>query len=103
MAFAMGTGWIFLLILVAVIVIVVELIKKKQAVATKMAMIVMIFLVLSVGYVFLANNIELNSMSSLVKGTGIYFNWLGTLFNNAVDITSYVIKMDWATNSSIAK
>ena len=95
-----GAGWVFVGIVVLVIIAVVALIQKRQSMATGVVKIVAIFLVISVGYVFIVNKVQLNSLNSLIDGTEVYLNWLYSFFGKASDITSYVIKQDWTANAT---
>ena len=103
MALDLGEGWIFVAILVIVIFGVVALVKKRQSMATAVVTMVSIFIAVSVGYIFIVNNIQLNSLSSIIDGTEIYLNWVLSIFDKAVDITSYAIKLDWTSNSTAGR
>lgn len=56
------------------------------------------FLVLSVSYVYLSNDVSLNSFENVVDFGGVYFSWLGGLFDNFKSITGYAIDQDWSAN-----
>ena len=86
-----------------IIIAVVAIVQKRQSMATGVVKIVAIFLVLSIGYVFIVNKIQLNSLNSIIGGTEIYINWLYSIFDKAVDITSYAIKQDWTTNATAGR
>jgi len=103
MAFNFGIEWIVVAIIIIAIIVVVALVKKRQAMATGVVTIFSIFIVISLGYVFITHNIQLNSIGSLVDGTKIYLNWMWSFFDKAYDVTSYAIKMDWASNSTVVK
>ena len=103
MALDLGIGWVIVAILIIAIITVVAIVKKRQSMATGVVTIVSIFIVISLGYVFITNNIQLNSIGSLIDGTEIYINWLFSMFNKAYDVTSYAIKQDWTTNSTLGK
>jgi len=98
---SLGVGWVFVAIVVIIVLAVIALVKKRQSMATGVVTMVSIFIVVSIGYVFIVNHVQLTSMSSVIDGTEIYLNWLTTLFNNAVDITSYAVKLDWTKNSTL--
>ena len=87
----------------AVVFIVVALVQKRQSMATGVVKIVSIFLVLSIGYVFIVNHVKLNSFSSIVDGTKIYFNWLLSFFNKAAQVTSYAVKQNWTANTTLGR
>ena len=103
MVASLNAGWVVVGILIAVVFFVVALVQKRQAMATGVVKMVSVFIVLSIGYTFIINNIQLNSLSSLIDGTKIYLNWLTTVFDKTVDVTSYAIKQDWTKNVTIGK
>lgn len=103
MALDFGVGWVFVGIVILVIFVVVALVKKRQSMATAVVTFASIFFVLSIGYVFIINDVQMNSFSSIADGTKIYFNWLYSAFGKAVDITSYAIKQDWTANSTLGR
>ncbi len=98
---ALNSGWVVVGILIAVVFFVVALVQKRQSMATGVVKIVSVFIVLSMGYIFIINNVQLNSLSSIMDGTKIYFNWLYSFFGKTADITSYVVKQNWTANSTI--
>lgn len=100
LAESLGAGWMFLVIIVLAILLVVFLIKKKQALATSLATGLAIFFVLTVGYVYIVNDIKLTSLDGLIEGTQIYFTWLFSSVKNLIDVTSYAIKLDWRPNTT---
>lgn len=97
---AVGAGWVFVGIIILVIIAVVAIVQKRQSMATAVVKTVAIFFVVSIGYVFIVNNIQLNSLNSIIEGTEIYLNWLYVIFEKTVDITSYAVKQDWTANTT---
>ena len=89
------SGWIILGVIVLAIMLVVNLIKRKQAAATFLATMVTILLVLTMGYVYLSNDLRINSVGDLIDGGKVYFSWVASAFKNTADITSYAIQKDW--------
>ncbi len=98
MVVTLNAGWVVVVILVGVVFMVVALVQKRQSMATGVVKIVAVFIVLSMGYIFIINQVQLNSLSSIIDGTKIYFNWLLSFFGKAADVTSYAIKQDWTKN-----
>lgn len=85
---------------VLAMVVVVSLVQKKQAIATKMALILSIFLVLSLGYVYLSSDSNIKGVGDAFDFVGVYFSWMGSFFENLRTITAQVIKLDWSANNS---
>lgn len=103
LAIPLNSGWVVVGILVAVVFFVVALVKKRQSMATGVVKIASIFIVLSIGYIFVINHIQLNSINSIIDGTKIYFNWLLSFFGKAADVAGYAIKQNWTTNSTLGR
>ncbi len=101
MAIALNAGWVVVVLMIAVVVVVVALVKKRQSMATGVVKMAVIFIVLSIGYIFIINHVQLTSLSSIMDGTKIYFNWMTSFFNKAVDVTTYAVKQDWIKNTTI--
>ena len=95
-----GAGWVFVGIIIMVIIAVVALVQKRQSMATGVVKIVAIFFVVSIGYVFIVNGIQITSLNSIIEGTETYLNWLYIAFEKTIDITSYAIKQDWTANTT---
>lgn len=103
MVFNLNPSWVVVGIIVGVVFLVVALVQKRQSMATGVVKILSIFIVLSIGYTFIVNHIQLNSLNSIIDGTKIYFNWLVSIFDKTIDITSYAVKQDWTANSTLGK
>lgn len=96
-----GAGWIFVGIIIIIIFVVIAIVQKRQSMATGVVKMGAIFLVVSIGYIFIINKINLTSLNSVIDGMKIYFNWLLSVFDRTVDVTSYAIKQNWTTNSTL--
>lgn len=81
-------------------IIVVALVQKKQAIATKAALILSIFLVMSVGYVYISSGTSIRSFGDAAHFIGVYFSWLGSVFDNFRTLTANVINLNWGANHS---
>lgn len=102
---ALESGWLFLGLVLLAIMVVVTLINKKQAVATSAATFVTIFLVLSIGYVYISNDLKIDSVGDFLDAGKIYFKWVFSIFGNVKAITAHAINLDWKnpdTNSTRA-
>ena len=69
---------------------------KKQAIATKLALYLFIFLMITVGYVYMSYDVELKSVKDVFNFGGVYFSWLGSIFHNFRSITGDVTQKDWS-------
>ena len=98
-----SSGWVVVIGMILLVLIVVELVQKRQAMATGVVRMAAILFVLSLGYIFIINKVQLDSMSSIIDGTKIYFNWLLSFFGKASDVTSYAIKQNWTANVTLGK
>jgi hypothetical protein len=95
---SIGAGWVFLAIIVLVIISVVGLVQKKQAIATKIATVLSIVFVVTVGYVYITSDIELTSLDGLFEGTKIYFKWMGSVIGNMWELSAQAVSMNWGSN-----
>lgn len=91
--------WVLLIMVVLGMVVVVFFVQKKQAIATKLALILSIFLVLSLGYVFVSSNFSINSPSDFFDFIGVYFSWIGSFSHNVWAVTTQAINLDWGANN----
>jgi hypothetical protein len=98
---SLSVGWVIIGILVIIIFVVIGIVQKRQSMATAAVKIVSVLIVLSVGYIFIVNKIQLNSLSSIIDGVKIYLNWLVSVADKAIDVTTYAIKTNWTSNTSI--
>lgn len=96
----LSAGWVIVVMIILVVFIVIALVQKRQAMATGVVKAFAIFIVLTMGYIFIINKIQLTSMSNIFEGFKVYFNWLGSFVNKAVEITSYAIGQDWTANTT---
>ena len=53
------------------------------------------FLLIGALFIISNENLRLNKTDDLKKFTGLYYNWLGSLFENVKGISAYVIKSQW--------
>ncbi|MEK6848886.1 MAG: hypothetical protein AABX65_04620 [Nanoarchaeota archaeon] len=69
------------------------------------ASILVLLLLFYVSFSLVAKDagVDVGTADGIVKATGIYFNWLGTLFGNMRSITSNAVKLDWSANSTSPK
>ena len=87
--------WIVLSMIVLSMIVVVFLVQKKQAIATKLALVLSIFLVISIGYVYVSSDAKVGNVGEFFDFVGVYFSWLGSTFNNVLTITTQAINTDW--------
>jgi hypothetical protein len=87
-------------VLIAAIWIVIEVQRLRHKFFAFFLIGLILFLYIS-GYFVLGNQeIDYTSVSGIVKATGLYFSWLGSIASNFVSITSNAINMDWNVNNT---
>ena len=97
----MGAGiWFTFIIIILIVFLVLKVVMKKQAIATKLAFFIFIFLMLTVGYVYTTSDIKIRSVEDVFDFTGVYFSWLFSMFDNMKALTANVIAQDWGVNNS---
>lgn len=92
--------WIIIgaLIVIALILLKFKEIRHRLGLFTIITLL--LFFVVSFGYITKSNNIDLGSFDGVVKVSKIYFTWLRGVFTNVVSITGNVIHQDWGLNST---
>lgn len=68
---------------------------KKQAIVVKLVFVVFLLLMLTLGYVYVQTNPDLNSAGGVINFSKVYFVWLGNAFSNALDASGYISKQEW--------
>ncbi len=58
----------------------------------------LLFLVVSIGYVYLSGDFELKSFEDFLFFGKSYLSWLGNFFGNTKNIVGYTVKQDWGGN-----
>jgi len=94
-------------LVIAVLIIAIWVIIEVKRMRHKIFAIFLIALILfgyfSFTFVLRDKNVDYSSFSGILKGTEIYFSWLGSIFGNAKTVTTNAIKMDWGGNKSSEK
>ncbi len=95
---------LFLIIIALFVIVVLVYLYRSQAihgpVINFLLAALLLFVVVSVGYVYIKSNVEISSLDGIVALTKIYLHWLGGLFKNTGNIAGYVVKQDWGLNST---
>src|SRR3989344_8222125 len=93
-----------ILILVAAIFLLIVFISKNQTFQSKFMHIIIgtliMFLVFSVGYVFIISDIKLSSFYNLLIFSKAYFSWLSHLAKNTGKVAGYVINQNCGVNET---
>ncbi len=64
-------------------------------------MFVVMFLLIGAFFIVSNNNIHLGISEERAKLSGIYYNWVNSLFDKVKEITSYVVKSEWLPDANI--
>lgn len=59
-----------------------------------------IFLIGSVGYVYLNSDVNLSNFEGIIGFGKLYFSWLGDVFKNMGRIVGYAVHQGWAVNNT---
>ncbi len=94
-------NWVFILVVLGVVVFVlIKFTDLKHRFRFIFFSFLLIFLVLSIGYVYSANELDLKSSKGIINAGKIYFVWLTQVVSNIIKISGYVIGQDWGINST---
>jgi len=61
----------------------------------KIYMLIVIFILLGAFYIVSEKNLSLASAQDRIEFGKAYISWYGHLFENAKQISGYIIKLDW--------
>ncbi|MFH1325555.1 MAG: hypothetical protein ABIH49_02170 [archaeon] len=90
---------ILIAIVVLIVMISLSIITKKQAFAVRLFIVLFVFLMGSLGYVYVVSDANINDFSDMTDFSRVYFSWIGSAFENMKVLTSDAINMDWGTEN----
>lgn len=91
----MVSTWLAIGAVILIVVIVMKISSEKQAWAVRIVMILFIFLMITLGYVYVKDAPKINGVGGVVDFGKTYFVWLGNAFGNVKETTGYLGKQDW--------
>jgi len=65
----------------------------------KVTLILIKLLFLGALFIISNNNLHLNDHAEREAFLGMYYNWIDNLFNQGLQVTSYVVKFEWLPNN----
>lgn len=99
---ALGVTFIIVAVVVVAIWLIIEAKRLKHKVFAIFIIALILFSYISFSVVIKNNDIDLKTTEGWKIASKLYFNWLGHVFSNIKDVTTYAIKKDWKeVNSSI--
>lgn len=99
----MLSTWLMIGGIILIVVIVMKVSSAKQEWAIRIVMFLFIFIMLTVGYVYVTDNPKIDGPSSIVDFAKTYFIWLGSAFGNVKETTGYFSQQDWSINDNNTK
>tara|TARA_Y100000310_G_C20447790_1_gene699256 strand:- start:278 stop:583 length:306 start_codon:yes stop_codon:yes gene_type:complete len=88
-------------ILGAVIVtglVLIKFVDVRHRIKFYLVTILLTFGILSTGYVYLTNDIQLNSFEGWLSAGKLYLSFISALGNNLIKISGYAVQQDWGVN-----
>jgi hypothetical protein len=61
----------------------------------KVFLLVIMFFFIGALFIISENNLALSVPGNIDKAAGLYHSWLSQIFDNAKNMTGYLVKMDW--------
>ncbi len=92
--------WFLYSVIILIMFLLIQVVMKKQAIATKLALFLFVFIILTVGHVYMSSGIEVKSVKGVFDFGGAYFSWMGSFFHNVKSVTGDVTQKDWSVNNS---
>ncbi|MFH1500943.1 MAG: hypothetical protein ABIE22_03285 [archaeon] len=65
----------------------------------KIEMLIMMFFIIGALFIISENNLALRNQEGLSAFYSMYIDWIGSVFNNGISATGYVVKMNWLPDS----
>lgn len=62
------------------------------------AIMVFIFVALSLTHIHSTYDIDVTTWDGMAKASGIYFQWLQVVFSNMGKVTGYAVQQEWVPN-----
>jgi hypothetical protein len=92
-------SWIYLLgfVIIAGLVL-IKFTDVKHRIKFYLVTILLTFGILSTGYVYLTNDIQLNTFDGWLSAGKAYFNFLAAFGDNLIKISGYAVQQDWGAN-----
>src|SRR3989338_4092361 len=94
-------GWVVLGILLLIVIIFIFKYQNYQASFANFTIgAIIIFLIVSVGYVYIVSNVDLTSFDGIVDFGRAYSLWLGGIFKNIGRTIGYAVNKAWGVNAT---
>ncbi len=93
-------SWLVIGLLIAVAIILFKFKEVRHRAGLFTIIIVLLFFIITIGYISKVNNINLNSFDGISSVTRVYFSWLADIGRNLIGISGYAIKQDWGLNAT---
>ena len=97
----MASTWMIIGLIIVIVFVVMKIASKKQEIAVKIVLFGFIFLMLTVGYVYVSYDSDLTSYDGTVTAVKVYGLWLKNAAVNMGSITGYALKQDWDVDPAV--
>jgi len=97
----MSSTWAIVILIIGIVFLVMKLASKKQEVAVKIVLFGFIFLMLTIGYVYVTYDADISTYDGTVSAIKVYSLWLKHAFSNIGSTTGYALEQNWDVNSSL--
>ncbi|MEK6893017.1 MAG: hypothetical protein AABX07_02335 [Nanoarchaeota archaeon] len=95
--------WILVIGLIVTFMLVFKAKEVRHKTSFVIVTVICLFLIFSFIQVYKSNKVDLTTFDGVMKAAKVYFVWLGQLFDNIKQTTSYAIKQNWGVNSTLEK
>lgn len=93
-------NWLIIIMFAVALFFLFKASKLKKKIILIIVLVLLLFFYLSYSSVTSGHEINYKSFSGIAKGTSLYFNWLGQVFNNFKGLTGHAVDMEWNLNNS---
>lgn len=93
--------WFGVIAIILIVLIMLKIVSKKQAAAVKLAIILFVFLMITIGYMTVTYDVDITTFSGLKQAGTVYVTWIGSIFKNMGKISTFAFQQEWGLDSAI--
>lgn len=97
--FMASSAWLFIIAVIVIVFVFMKVASKKQEIAVKLAFVIFMILILTIGYVFVKTDPQLNEPVGIVGFGKTYFLWIGSIFTNLKILSTNAVNLEWEADN----
>ncbi len=93
-------SWIVVGIVILLFYILFSVLRIRHSFIAVTIIVILLFFAAGFIVVFQGKSVDFTSTKGLSNAAGLYFNWLGGVFDNMKTVTTNAVKLNWKGNST---